>query len=494
MRDGPGGINADTVARTAAGLARFLRGRPRPTAGAPDAVVGFDARHSSSRFARECASVLAGAGLRVELLSTATPTPVLAFAVRARDAAAGVMITASHNPAGDNGLKVYLGGPPDDPGSGAQLVSPDDGAIETEIRAVADTASLPRSTSTTLAAEAVIEEYLDRICHLAIRSRDIRVAFTPLHGVGGEMLQRVFGQAGFPAPTVVGEQADPDPDFPTVRFPNPEEPGALDRLRRLLDDIGADLGLALDPDADRCAAVVPTPDGLRMLTGDEVGILLGDAVLRTSPGPVATTVVSATALPALAARYGVPCHRTLTGFKWLMRSDPRLVFAYEEALGYAVRPDVVRDKDGISAALLLAAVAAELAERGRSLPDRLDEIAADIGLHVTRGVSVRLPSGTHPAEELAALRTRIPRSLGGHRVEQVSELPDAAGLVLELDGDGSMRQSRVTVRPSGTEPKLKAYLELVRDTGPEPSVARQAADRELSTLARAVAELLQPGS
>jgi phosphomannomutase len=483
MRAGPSGMNTATVARTAAGLAGFL------PLGA-SVVVGYDGRHRSPAFARTCAEVLVGAGCDARLIENPVPTPLLAFAVRHLGADAGVMITASHNPPADNGLKLYLGGPAGEAGSGAQIAPPVDGRVEDAIRRVGPAAGLPTGASQVVPVAELTESYLTAITGSAgsAPARRLRIAYTPLHGVGLDLMEQAFRRAGFDHVSTVVEQGEPDPDFPTVPFPNPEVPGALDRLVALVQQLGADLGLASDPDADRCAAVL----GSRVLTGDEIGCLLADAVLRRTPGPVATSLVSSSLLPAMARHAGVDCHVTLTGFKNLMRADPALVFAYEEALGYAVAPEVVRDKDGISAALLLAEFAEELAAEGRTLIDRLDELMADFGLHLTRGVVVRVPDVAAARELTRSLHGSPPARLGDVPVVAVEPLrsagtvlPDEDGVVLWLEA------GRVIVRPSGTEPTVKAYLELVRPVRTTVVDARREAAPHLDALAEAVDALLR---
>ncbi|MDQ1649462.1 MAG: phosphomannomutase [Frankiaceae bacterium] len=495
MRAGPNGLNTATVRRTAAGLASVLP----PGA---SIAVGFDGRHRSRAFARSCAAVLAGAGCRVGLLPEAVPTPLLAFAVRHRCLAAGVMITASHNPARDNGLKVYLGAEPGRPENGAQLVPPADSQVEDAIGRVAAAAALTDGEPGELDLAALAEDYLDAVLagvpvHPAA-ARELRVAYTPMHGVGAALLHAAFARAGLPAPVVVTAQAEPDPDFPTVPFPNPEEPGALDLLRRLVLDEKADLGIASDPDADRCAVVVPTSDGdARALTGDELGVLLGDATLAHRPAPVATTVVSSTMLAALAAAADVPCTVTLTGFKWLVRARPAPRFAYEEALGYAVLPDVVADKDGISAALAITARAAELRQRGATLLARLDELARAHGVHATDALSVRVSSAQAAEEVMTRLRERPPDELAGRSTTRFDDLrkpadglPPADAVRLQLGDD-----ARVVLRPSGTEPKLKAYLQVVVPvTADQPdglTEARRTAAAALAALRDDVEALLR---
>jgi phosphomannomutase len=439
VRAGPTGMNRAVVSRTAAGLAAHLG--PGRTV-----VVGRDARHGSEDFARDTCEVLAGAGLRALLLPRPLPTPVLAHAVLALRADAGVMVTASHNPPQDNGYKVYLG-------DGAQVVPPVDGDIERASAAVVRVRDLPRSDGWEQLGEDVVEGYLDAVAGLPLTpARDLRVAYTPLHGVGGQVLLAAFARAGFPAPDVVPEQAEPDAGFPTVAFPNPEEPGAMDLLLALAARTGADVAIASDPDADRVAVAV----GGRVLRGDEVGVLLADHLLTAGRrGLVATTVVSSSMLARLAAAHGVPFVQTLTGFKWLARAGESLIYAYEEALGVMVAPDVVRDKDGISAALLVADLAAAEKAQGRTLLDRLADLEARHGRHETRQLSYRVEDRSIVDSAVEDVLTRPPQRYGDLPVTSV-EHPAPDVLVHRLGSAG-----RVVVRPSGTEPKLKAYLELV---------------------------------
>ncbi len=478
LRAGPNGMNRAVVQRAAAGLAAHLG--PGRTV-----VVGYDARHGSRRFAHDTAAVLTGAALKALVLPRALPTPILAFAVRHLDADAGVMVTASHNPREDNGYKVYLGGPEH---AGAQLVSPADAEIERCMQAVGSLSELPKGRSIELASEDVVDAYVQATAGLGLtRERAVRVAYTPLHGVGRETLLHVFARAGFATPVVEPSQGAPHPDFPTVAFPNPEEPGAMDRAIALGRESGADLVIANDPDADRCAVAV---DG-RILRGDELGALLADHVLAHRRGLVATTIVSSSMLSKLAAAHGVPYAETLTGFKWIMRAGEGLIFGYEEALGFAVGPEVVRDKDGISAALLIAELAAGLRTRGATLLDRLDELAREHGLHATDQYAVRVADVALIASAMARLRRAPPLELAGRPVKRVrdlledpGELPSADVLVFELDA------GRAVVRPSGTEPKLKAYLETVVPVADDPSDARASAARRLADLREAVASAL----
>ena len=453
---GPNRMNRVVVIRTAAGLAAYLR-----ATGARDGdpvVVGYDARHDSDVFAEDTAAVMRGAGLHALLLPRALPTPVLAYAIRALGCVAGVMVTASHNPPQDNGYKVYLG-------DGTQIVAPADAGISARIDAVGAIADVPRSGGWERLGDEVVEAYLRDVVALVDRAgpRDLTCVYTPLHGVGGETVVLALQRAGFAAPHVTAAQAEPDPDFPTVAFPNPEEPGAMDLAMRLAGEVGADLVLANDPDADRCAVAVPGLHGWRMLSGDEVGALLGDFALREgSQGVYANSIVSSSLLGVLAAAYGQPHTETLTGFKWIGRVEG-LAFGYEEALGYCVAPGLVRDKDGVSALLRVAELAALLKAEGRTLVDRLDDIARAHGLYATDQLSVRVDDRARIATAMDRLRTRPPTVLGGLAVRQVEDLAEGTGDLPHTEGlrYRLAERSRVVVRPSGTEPKLKCYLEVV---------------------------------
>lgn len=448
VRGGPNGMNRAVVRRTAAGLAAHLTAERGPGA---TVVVGLDARHGSREFCDDVGAVLAGAGHRALLLPRPLPTPVLAFAVLRLGADAGVMVTASHNPAQDNGIKVYLA-------DGAQLPSPVDEQVERQIAAVAAVLDLPLGTATVLD-DQVLSEYLEELTRVPLtRHRDVSVAYTPLHGVGLQTVLAAFSGAGYAPPAVVSEQAEPDPDFPSVAFPNPEEPGALDLLLALSASTGADVAIASDPDADRIAVAV----GDRPLRGDETGVLLADHLLsHGARGRVATTIVSSSMLGRIAEAYDVPFSETLTGFKHLARADAGtgdLLYAYEEALGVAVAPRLVRDKDGVSAALLVADLAAEEKARGRTLLDRLADLERRHGRHETRQLSYRVDDLARISAAVDDLRADPPASYGEQVVVAVEQPADDV-LVHRLVA------GRVVVRPSGTEPKLKAYLELV---DPEP--------------------------
>jgi phosphomannomutase len=453
---GPNRMNRLVVIRAAAGLAAYLR--DHGAANGDRVVVGFDARYNSDVFARDTAEVMEGAGLHALVLPRPLPTPVLAFAIRELGCVAGVMVTASHNPPQDNGYKVYLG-------DGSQIVPPADAEISTRIDAVGALTDVPRGEGWEWLDDGVTDTYAARIAGLVSPGgpRELTTVYTPLHGVGGDVVADVMERAGFPAPHVTAEQAEPDPDFPTVAFPNPEEPGAMDLALRLAEEVGADVVLANDPDGDRVAVGVPGPHGWRMLRGDQVGALLADFLLRLGvEGVYATTIVSSSLLGKMAAAHGQEYRETLTGFKWLGRVEG-LAFGYEEALGYCAAPDLVRDKDGVSALLRVAELAAILRSENRTLTDQLDEIARTYGLHATDQLSVRVTDLSRIGEAMAGLRTDPPASLGGLAVDQVddlalggADLPPTEGLRYRL-AEGA----RVVVRPSGTEPKLKCYLEVV---------------------------------
>jgi phosphomannomutase len=453
---GPNRMNRVVVIQTAAGLAAYLRAH-----GGSSVVVGFDARHKSDQFARDTCAVMVGAGIRAMVLPRALPTPVLAFAIRHLGVDAGVMVTASHNPPQDNGYKVFLG-------DGSQIVAPADVEISAEIEAVGTVESIPRAEfGWESLDDTVVDAYVQRVASVALPDgpRDLRIVYTPLHGCGGEVMRRAMQATGFPAPEAVIEQAAPDPDFPTVAFPNPEEPGAIDLAMSLAQREEADLIIANDPDADRCAVGAPTPAGWRMLTGDEVGALLATHLIAREPGLTgvfACSIVSSSLLGKIAGRHGLGYAETLTGFKWIGRIEG-LRFGYEEALGYCVDPDAVRDKDGISAAILVAELAARLRSEGRGLSDALDDIARGYGLHATGQLSVRVEDLSLIDEVMRALRTSPPTILGGRTVEAVEDLADGVGGLPPTDGLRFLLDAgaRVIVRPSGTEPKIKCYLEVI---------------------------------
>ncbi|MFJ7136552.1 MULTISPECIES: phospho-sugar mutase [Streptomyces] len=452
---GPMRMNRSVVIRAAAGLAAYLK-KQGHTDGL--VVIGYDARHKSRDFAEDTAAVMTGAGLRAAVLGRPLPTPVLAFAIRHLNAVAGVEVTASHNPPRDNGYKVYLG-------DGSQIVPPADAEIAAEIEAVASLATVPRPTEGPRTLDdAVLDAYLARTDAVLAKGspRTARTVYTAMHGVGKDTLLAAFARAGFPTPDLVTEQADPDPEFPTVAFPNPEEPGAMDLAFAKARETDPDLVIANDPDADRCAAAVKDGADWRMLRGDEVGALLAaHLVRRGATGTFAESIVSSSLLGRIAEKAGLPHVETLTGFKWIARAEG-LRYGYEEALGYCVDPDGVRDKDGITAALLLTELASELKEENRTLLDLLDDLAVEHGLHATDQLSVRVQDLSLIAAAMRRLRDQPPTELAGLRITRTEDLtegtdtlPPTDGLRYTLDG------ARVIVRPSGTEPKLKCYLEVV---------------------------------
>ena len=458
---GPNRMNRVVVTRAAAGLAAYLR--DQDVHRGASVVIGYDARHNSDVFARDTAEVMTGAGLRALVLPRPLPTPVLAFAIRELGCAAGVMVTASHNPPQDNGYKVYLG-------DGSQIVPPADVEIAEQIAAVGAMAEVPRGDAGTVLSEEIVDSYLDTVAGLVGDGpRSLTTVYTPLHGVGGTSVIQVLETAGFAPPHVVTHQEEPDPEFPTVAFPNPEEPGAMDLAMALADETGADLVVANDPDADRCAAAVPGPHGWRMLRGDEVGALLAHHLLDAGKeGVYATSIVSSSLLGKMAAAAGQPYAETLTGFKWIGRLDG-LAFGYEEALGYCVDPEHVRDKDGVSALLLLCEVAAAAKAAGRTLDDLLDDIATEHGLHATDQLSVRVSDLAEIDAAMERLRATPPTELGGLPVEGVDDLAEGSDALPPTDGlrYRLAEDARVIVRPSGTEPKIKCYLEVVVPVHPD---------------------------
>jgi len=516
---GPNRMNRAVVRAATAAVAGWLLGTgpgdargsgwlpgSGPTSGGVRVVIGCDARHRSADFAAEAAAVLAGAGITVHVLPLPCPTPLLAFAVRHLSASAGVMVTASHNPAADNGYKLYLS-------DGAQVIPPVDARIEERIAGLGPLARIPvadaESPLITRHGDEVAQAYLDAVVAVTASpapepAADLTVVYTAMHGVAGTLMLRALAQAGFPAPHVVAKQADPDPDFPTVAFPNPEEPGALDLALADARRLDADLVVASDPDGDRLAVAVPEPTGgWRVLTGDQLGALLGASLLEwTAADPaaqarlVATTIVSSTLLSTIAAAAGAHYAETLTGFKWITRAGDRMpgtrfLFGYEEALGYAVG-DVVRDKDGIGAALAMLRLATEARAADRSVLDRYDELETAHGVHLTSQVTLRT---TDQARVMSRLRAAHPAALGGEPVSSVADLADGAAdrdglppanvLILRLPG------ARVVLRPSGTEPKIKCYIEITEPlAGRSLAAAREAAAQRLVPLRHALEAVL----
>ena len=479
---GPLRMNRMVVARAAAGLAQFLL-EQSPS---PRVVIGYDARHKSCEFARETAGVMQGAGVDTLLLPNALPTPVLAFAVRYLAADGGMMVTASHNPAGDNGYKVYLG-------DGTQIANPADELIAEHMARVPRVDLLARNTDYTVLGNDVFDAYLDAICEtVAPAIQQIHVAYTPMHGVGGAPFLTAAARCGLTEVAVEASQANPDPDFPTLPFPNPEEPGAMDRVFGLAEQVAADIVLAHDPDADRLAVAARHHGEVRLLTGDELGCLLAVALLeRGMTGTFASSIVSGTLLGAVAARSGQPWVRTLTGFKWIGKVE-ELAFGYEEALGYCVRPDVVRDKDGISAALLVLSFANELRAQSRTLIDVLEDLAREFGVFATKQLSIRLDTSAQVKALLSDFAATPPGSIAGAQVTRLrdlsrpdTDLPATAGIALELGPTAS-----VTIRPSGTEPKLKCYLEVRGPIGDDLTVGQARAQAQLDLIETELRALL----
>ena len=463
---GPSCMNRAVVGRAAAGIARYMKVR-----GLKSVVIGRDARHGSDDFSDESAAIFAGAGMNVFVLPRPMPTPVLAHAVKQLKADIGIMVTASHNPAQDNGYKVYLGGVVDGVVyNGSQIISPADAEISVQISAI--NSVQPRWNSWTVLGDKEFDHYVAVTAQLARIKGGAKIVYSAMHGVGTETIQSVFKAAGFADLILVKEQAEPDPDFPTVQFPNPEEPGAIDLSLALAKSVNADIVIANDPDADRCAAAINDPiAGWRMLRGDEVGAILGHYIATTmkdstSGKSFGNSIVSSTILRKIAEAHGIEFHEVLTGFKWLTKIQ-NLRFGYEEALGYAVDPESVNDKDGVSAALLIAQCAAELKYQGRSVSEYLDEIWNKYGFHRTEQISVRVNNLSRIDEVIDALRYGPPESLAGISLTKFEDLmkpteglPATNGLRMWF-GDSI----RVIIRPSGTEAKLKCYIEVSTASG-----------------------------
>ena len=460
IRPGPSGMNRAVVGRTAAGLVTYMKERNLTSV-----VIGRDARYGSEDYTFETAEIMSGAGMKVFVLPRPLPTPVLAFATNELSCDVGIMVTASHNPPQDNGYKVYLGGTVDGiEYRGSQIVSPTDVSIAKNIDAITSLKAQPRGKVWTVLGEEIIEKYIARTAALATKPGSLRIVYTAMHGVGTETLQRVFQKAGFASPILVDAQAAPDPDFPTVAFPNPEEPGAIDLALETAKTFDADLVIANDPDADRCAAAVKDPaTGWRMLRGDELGAILGESIARKSnSGIFANSIVSSSILKKIAEHYNLEFKETLTGFKWLAKIKG-LTFGYEEALGYAVDAKTVNDKDGISAAITLAQIATDLAADGKTLLDLLDEIWARHGFHATEQISIRLSDLSKVGVILGGLRNNPPQDIAGRTVTSIDDLaaptdglPPTDGLRIWLDGE-----VRIIIRPSGTEAKMKCYIEVI---------------------------------
>lgn len=515
---GPNRMNRVVVRRAAAGLADFLLSAVAEASPGtrPRAVVGYDARYNSDIFAEETAAIFTAAGIETFLMPAALPTPLLAYAVRALECDGGVMVTASHNPPQDNGYKVYLGRHAvADSGNGAQIVAPYDAEIAARINAVGPLESITLAPAGwTLLDSSIASDYERATAGLALPdhfpARDLRIVLTPLHGVGGGTALAVLNAAGFTDITLVAEQAEPDPDFPTVSFPNPEEPGALDLALEAAERQAADIVIANDPDADRAAVAAKDPDtgAWRMLRGDEVGALLGAHIAARlaagggkddggadegGKGVFANSIVSSRLLARIAAAAGYAHQETLTGFKWISRV-PGLVYGYEEALGYCVAPDLVRDKDGISAALLIAELAAAAKADGKSVFDTLDELYLQHGLHASDQLSIRVADLGLLDAMMNRLRVSPPETFGSSAVEVYADLAEGSDGLPPTDGllYVTRNLTRVIIRPSGTEPKLKCYLEVIHHVGSaaELPAARQAARAALDEVLRDVSEAL----
>ena len=490
---GPNRMNRVTVLQAASGLARYLVQQGFSN---QKVVIGFDARYNSDVFAADTARVMSGAGLEPIVFSHVVPTPVLAFAIRHLDACAGVMVTASHNPPQDNGYKVYLG-------DGRQIVSPVDEQISKLIKTVTDVREISLGTTGTQVSDDVVQTYTSLTSQLITsgptteaQRKSVTSVYTAMHGVGWKTLQSVFGTAGFVEPIAALAQRDPDPAFPTVAFPNPEEPGALDIAIELAKQYSVDVLLANDPDADRFAAAIPDNDSEWItLRGDQIGSLLGWWIIERAKltgtkisGTLASSIVSSMLLQSIASSAGLAYESTLTGFKWVSRVN-NLTFGYEEALGYCVDSNNVSDKDGISAAAMFMEMLAHLKSQDKTIWQVLDELALSHGLHATDQVSVRVTSLDQVALTMAGIRNTPPTKFGGLQVRSIDDLakglgnlPKTDAVIFHLSGNDQIQKARVIVRPSGTEPKIKCYLEVVV-SGEDLGIAQQTADNELKRLA-----------
>ena len=501
---GPNRMNRVTVLQAASGLAQYL---VQQGFAGKKVVIGFDARYNSDVFAADTARVISGAGLEPIVFSHVVPTPVLAFAIRHLDACAGVMVTASHNPPQDNGYKVYLG-------DGRQIVSPVDEQISKLIKTVTDVREISLGSTGTVVSDDVVKTYTSLTAQLITsgptsdaQRKSVTSVYTAMHGVGWKTLQSVFSKAGFVEPIAAVEQRDPDPAFPTVAFPNPEEKGALDIALALAHKHSVDVLLANDPDADRFAAAAPNATGEWItLRGDQIGSLLGWWLIERAKltgsklsGTLANSIVSSMMLESIANSAGLEYESTLTGFKWVSRVN-NLTFGYEEALGYCVDPNNVSDKDGISAAAMFMELLAHLKSEGKTIWQVLTELAFAHGLHATDQVSVRVTSSDQVAVTMAGIRSTPPTQLAGLKVRRIDdlakglgELPKTDAVIIHLAGTDQIQKARVIVRPSGTEPKIKCYLEVVV-LGEDLAIAQQTADNELKSLAADARPLLGGGS
>ena len=457
---GPSCMNQAVVGKTAAGIVAYMKERSLTSV-----VIGRDARHGSEVFENISAEIFSGAGLKVSVLPRPLPTPVLAFAVNELGADVGVMVTASHNPRSDNGYKVYLGGTVDGVTyRGSQIISPADKQISSHIQSIQSLISMPRGSAWQILDEDIVEKYVERTKVLAPRPAELKIVYTAMHGVGTKTLQRVFHRAGFPSLILVQSQAQPDPDFPTLPFPNPEEAGALDLALESAKAFDADLVIANDPDADRCSVAIKERDlTWRALRGDEIGAILGEVIAKNAQsGTLANSIVSSSILSKIAAHHQLNFEETLTGFKYIAKI-PNLIFGYEEAIGFCVDPQTVNDKDGVSAALLMAQIATDLKSEGKTLNDLLDEIWETYGFHATEQISIRVSDLALISTLMNKLRTQTITEIAGFKVlskddlaKPTNSLPATDGLRFNLE-----KKIRIIIRPSGTEPKIKCYIEVV---------------------------------
>ena len=457
---GPSCMNQAVVGRTAAGIVQYMKARSLTSV-----VIGRDARHGSDVFEELSAQIFAGAGFTVSVLPRPLPTPVLAFAVNEIGADVGIMVTASHNPGSDNGYKVYLGGTVDGVNyRGSQIISPADKEISAEIEKIKSLKTIARAQTWEILSEDIVEKYVDQTKVLAPRPGDLKIVYTAMHGVGTKTLQRVFHRAGFPSLILVAAQAQPDPDFPTLAFPNPEEVGALDLAFETATTFDADLIIANDPDADRCSIAIKDRNSTwRALRGDEIGALLGESIARNiKSGTLANSIVSSSILSKIAARHGLDFQETLTGFKYIAKI-PHLAFGYEEAIGFCVDAMTVNDKDGISAALSIAQIATDLHSQGKTLLDFLDEIWDIYGFHATEQISIRVTDISSIAVIMSKLRANPLSEISGFKVLSSDDLSNPRNSLPPTDGLRFMLENniRIIIRPSGTEPKIKCYVEIV---------------------------------
>lgn len=485
---GPSRMNRAVVTKTAAGIAQYMKKKSLHSI-----VIGRDARYGSEDFTRDTAEIMQGAGFDVYVLPRPLPTPVLAFAVRSLNCDVGIMVTASHNPPQDNGYKVYLGGKIDGIRyEGSQIIAPADQEISAEIAQVPQLPTLKRAQGWRVLGEEIVQNYVETTSKLIEYPGKLSVVYTAMHGVGTETMEKVFAAAKLAPLILVAEQALPDPDFPTVAFPNPEEAGAIDLALEKAKSVNADLVIANDPDADRCAAAIRTNSGeWRMLRGDEVGALIGEFMARKTPrkGVFANSIVSSSILKKIADSHGFPFEETLTGFKWIAKI-PNLIFGYEEALGYCVDSNTVNDKDGISAALILTQLTIELKKEGKSIESFLDEIWTTYGFHATKQISVRTTSLDHIQSVLGGIRAATPKFIGEFNIVKFDDLENPSDGLPPTNGVRFFLQDdiRIIIRPSGTEPKIKCYIEVVRRG--EIETAKAEAQRTIASLDADLRKLL----